>query len=220
MPFVNILTTRCVADSEKALFKASSCLLTQVDFIEIKPITFDIGELHEAILFTSQNAVKQVLKHPNAAVLKGKIAFCVGVNTKKCLENAGFEVLAWAHYAKDLGPILSAQFPQTAISFFNGSLRRDLLPAFFQQEGRRFNEFKVYETHLTPVWITTPFDGICFYSPSAVRSYLQKNKIKEEVCFCIGETTAAALEGITDKIIYAECPTVVATLQACIDYYK
>jgi len=38
------------------------------------------------------------------------------------------------------------------------------------------------------------FDGILFFSPSAVESYLKSNTIKDEMCFCIGETTAEALE--------------------------
>lgn len=220
MTAVNILSTRCVANSDKALFKASNCILTEVDFISINPIPFNLGAVYDAVLFTSQNAVKQVCNHPDLAFLKEKIAFCVGMNTKKALENAGWEVKAWAHYAKDLAPILSEQFPDISISFFNGSLRRALLPSVFQQEGRLFNEFKVYETHLTPIWITTPFDGLCFYSPSAIQSYLQLNTITDEVCFCIGDTTAEALKEVTQNIVLAEQPTVEATLQACVKYYQ
>jgi uroporphyrinogen-III synthase len=52
-------------------------------------------------------------------------------------------------------------------------------------------EIVAYTTMLTPQAITSPADGILFFSPSGVESYLLKNSGKQLVAFCLGETTAA-----------------------------
>ena len=84
-----------------------------------------------------------------------------------------------------------------------------------------FNEIEVYETNLTSKKITTKNDGILFFSPSAVESYLKLNTLKDEICFCIGESTSEALENknITN-IIIAERPTVENVINDVIEHYK
>ena len=64
------------------------------------------------------------------------------------------------------------------------------------------------------------FDGILFFSPSAVESYLKQNTIKNEICFCIGKTTAETLEKKHKKnIVIAEQPTIDDVIAAVIEYY-
>ena len=59
-----------------------------------------------------------------------------------------------------------------------------------------------------------------FFSPSAVESYLKLNDIKDEVCFCIGESTSEALEAKNiQKIIIAEKPTVENVINEVIEHY-
>ena len=84
-----------------------------------------------------------------------------------------------------------------------------------------FNEIEVYQTNLTPQKITKKLDGILFFSPSAVESYLNLNSIKDETCFCIGETTAEALENKKIKnIIIAEKPSVENVIDEVVKYYN
>jgi len=69
--------------------------------------------------------------------------------------------------------------------------------------------------------MTNKFDGILFFSPSAVESYLKLNAIKEEMCFCIGETTAEALENRKAKnILIADSPSVENVIGEVIGYYN
>ena len=80
----------------------------------------------------------------------------------------------------------------------------------------------MYQTTLAPFKISDQenFDGILFFSPSAVESYLTNNKIKNEVCFCVGTTTAAALETKKIKnIVIPETPTIEAVILEVIEYY-
>jgi uroporphyrinogen-III synthase len=57
-----------------------------------------------------------------------------------------------------------------------------------------------------------------FFSPSGIESYLKNNKIKNELCFCIGSTTAEALNGITKKIILPEIPDIDLLIETVIAY--
>ena len=84
-----------------------------------------------------------------------------------------------------------------------------------------FNEIEVYETNITSKKVTHKLDGILFFSPSAVESYLKLNTIKDEMCFCIGETTAEALENKKVKnIIIADKPSVEDVIYEVIEYYN
>jgi uroporphyrinogen-III synthase len=94
------------------------------------------------------------------------------------------------------------------------------LPKALKEAGVKFNEIQVYETILTPQKIKTTPDAILFFSPSGVESYLKDNKIKKELCFCIGETTASALEKICKNIIVADQPSVENVIEDVIEEYK
>jgi uroporphyrinogen-III synthase len=81
----------------------------------------------------------------------------------------------------------------------------------------------VYQTKLTPFKISDQekFDGILFFSPSAVESYLTNNKIKNEICFCVGTTTAKTLETYKIKnVVIAEMPTIEEVIVEVITYYS
>jgi uroporphyrinogen-III synthase len=99
-------------------------------------------------------------------------------------------------------------------------MRRATLPDALTAAGISFTEIETYETTLTPNKITATVDGLLFYSPSAVQSFLKNNKITKQTCFCIGTTTAEALQNITDNIIIANQPTIENTIIQCINYYK
>jgi uroporphyrinogen-III synthase len=83
-----------------------------------------------------------------------------------------------------------------------------------------FEEIEVYKTVLTPTAITSKPNGILFFSPSGVESYLKQNTITDETCFAIGTTTAEALESITTNIIIANQPTVENVIIQCIKHYS
>jgi uroporphyrinogen-III synthase len=194
--------------------------VVEADFIQIQYKSFELNHTNETLIFTSQNAVLSFLQHPNIEALKQKTVFCVGLKTKALLEENGFKVEAYTGYAADLAEIISLVYSDSSYTFFSGNLRRDVLPEMLKENGIIFNEIEVYETILTPQKINTKPDGILFYSPSGVESYLKENKITDEMCFCIGNTTANALQTITENIIIANQPSVENVIIQCINYYK
>jgi uroporphyrinogen-III synthase len=96
----------------------------------------------------------------------------------------------------------------------------DTLPTKLIANGKKLREIVVYSTENQAIKIETPIDGVLFFSPSGVESFLEKNTLEDLPCFCIGSTTAAALHGITQNVHIASTPTVEAALQLSIDYFK
>ena len=79
---------------------------------------------------------------------------------------------------------------------------------------------EVYRTHSNPKAFNRNFDGILFYSPSGIQSYLLENKLGNSMLFCIGNTTAAEAKKHSENIILANKPTVENVLVQAINYYK
>lgn len=218
---INILSTKKLLPNQRQLFVDETISVIEENFIETKTKSFELLKVNENLIFSSQNAVKSVLNHPKQEELKLKNVFCVGLKTKTILEENGFNVLVDTDYSSDLAEIISLIYNKESYTFFCGNLRRDILPNTLKENGITFNEIEVYETNLIPKKITIKLDGILFFSPSAVESYLKVNRIKNEICFCIGETTAEALDekGITNIVIAAE-PSVENVIDEVIAYYN
>ena len=218
---VRILSTKKLLSNQKQYLLNAGFSVVEADFITTKPIAFELKNINDALLFSSQNGVESVVHHPKAEELKTKDVFCVGVKTKALLEANGFNVVAYTGYAEDLAEIITLVYPNKTYTFFSGNLRRDTLPDALKEAGVVFNEITVYETLLTPQKIDTKPDGILFFSPSGVESYLKQNKITQEIAFCIGNTTAeaASQKGIKN-IIIANSPTIENTIIQCINEFK
>jgi uroporphyrinogen-III synthase len=216
----NILSTKILSSNQKQELLKANFNVFEADFIKTTIKEFYLNEINDNLIFTSQNAVYSILQHPKCDELKTKNVFCVGLKTKILLSENGFNVIAYNGYAEDLAEIITLIYNKESYTFFSGNLRRENLPEALKAANIKFNEIKVYETSLTPQKIKTPIDAILFFSPSAVESYLKDNTIKKETCFCIGETTASALQKTTKNIIIAENPSIEDVIEDCINEFK
>jgi len=217
---IHIVSTKRLSEEQKKLFSDSDILLTDKDFIEItqKELPSEIS-INTHLLFTSKNAVMSVVEKSLAQLISFPV-FCVGSETRKLLERYGFEVIASADYGKDLAELILEKHLDVSITFFSGNLRYDTLPERLQSQGILMNEYEVYETQLHPIKVISEADGILFFSPSAVNSFLQNNSLQSQTCFCIGTTTATALENNTQNIEIADKPTIKNVLLQCIKHYQ
>ena len=217
---LTILSTKILLSHQKQALLDVGFSVTEANFIKTENSDFDLNGIKDKLIFTSQNAAQSVLLHPKSQELKTKNVFCVGIKTKALLEENGFNVDVYVDYASDLAEIITLIYSSESFTFFSGNLRKETLPKALKAAKVNFNEIQVYETTLTPQKIKTPVDGILFFSPSAVESYLKDNKIKNEICFCIGETTAETLEKTTRNIIVADQPSVDNLIEDVIEEYK
>lgn len=222
MSQTSILSTKTLSEEQRKVFIDADFDLLEQDFIEIKNTLFELNKINNNLIFSSQNAVLSLMEQNGWEVLKSKPVFCVGIKTKELLESNGFTVDVYLDYASELAEIITLIYNKESYTFLSGNLRRETLPKALKSAGITFNEIEVYETKLAPFKISDQekFDGILFFSPSAVESYLTNNKIKNEVCFCIGTTTASALEGKKIKtIVIPEIPTIEEVIVEVIEYY-
>ena len=215
-----ILSTKKLTENQKEKLLNGSFSLVEENFIETKIKAFKLTNINQNLIFTSQNAVLSLLQNPNWESLKNKPVFCVGLKTQELLTEKGLNVIAFTGYEADLAEIISLIYAKETYTFFTGNLRRDVLPNTLKTNEITFNEIEVYETNLVSKKISTKVDGILFFSPSAVESYLKLNIIKNELCFCIGESTSEALENKNiHNIIIAEKPLVENVINDVIEHY-
>ncbi|MCH5596894.1 uroporphyrinogen-III synthase [Niabella ginsengisoli] len=81
----------------------------------------------------------------------------------------------------------------------------DTIPEKLADTQILLHQYTVYTTEATPHKITPQYDGILFFSPSAVESFFSLNTIDEATkCFAVGNTTAKSLKPYTNNIIVAD----------------
>ena len=218
----SILSTKTLSSQQRKMFIDSDIDILEEDFIQIENNNFELKNINENLIFSSQNAVLSLMEHLNWEQLKNKSVFCVGIKSKELLEQNGFKVDVYMDYASELAEIITLIYNKETFTFFSGNLRKETLPKALKDAQIKFNEIEVYQTKLVSFKISSAekFDGVLFFSPSGVESYLKDNKIKSETCFCIGETTANALEKITKNIIISQIPTIEDVIVEVIEYYK
>ena len=217
---ISILSTKVLLSPQKQALLNEGFSVTEANFIKTENSDFDLKGINDNLIFTSQNAAQSVLLHPKCSALKAKNVFCVGLKTKALLEENGFNAAVYVDYASDLAEIITLIYSNESYTFFSGNLRKETVPKALKAANVNFNEIQVYETTLTPQKIKKAVDGILFFSSSAIESYLMENKIKNEICFCIGSTTAEALEKITRNIIIADQPSVENVIEDVIEEYR
>ena len=214
-----ILSTKKLSKALKKKFSDAKIELVEKNFIQTKSISFETPQLNDYLVFTSKKAVKSVLKSDvkNVHTIS---CLCVGSKTRSFLEKKGFTVIESTDYAEDLIQIIDSKYKSSSFTFFCGNIRRNTIPNYFQENKIAYNEFVVYETKLKPHKIKKEYDGILFFSPSGVNSFLENNSLDNKTCFCIGTTTVKALENKTENIVIAAQPTVENVITEVIKYYK
>jgi uroporphyrinogen-III synthase len=215
---IGILATKRLASNQKQFLLNAGFWVMDEDFITINLIAFEISTTEDVLIFTSQNAVQQVVKHKEK--VGNKPVLCVGKKTKQLLLDHGFSVVRSVLDAEELVEIIEKKYLDKSFTFFCGKTKLNTIPQFFKERKLPHQIIEVYETLETPIKIAPKMDGILFFSPSGVSSYMKENKITNEICFCIGSTTATAVEPFTKNIIMANQPSVENVIIQCINYFK
>ncbi|MFV0530140.1 MAG: uroporphyrinogen-III synthase [Flavobacteriales bacterium] len=212
-----ILSTK-ILDLEQKQFSDNLNVFYK-DFISIQFLDFELPKQNtEATVFTSQNAVKAVSQ--KVSFIENDI-LCVGQKTAYLIEKLFSkkpEIISSS--AKQLAQIILKENYQI-LTFFNGNLRRQELPLFLLSKKIDLKEITVYKTILTPHHIVQEFDGILFFSPSGVESYLKKNLFsKNTTIFAIGNTTADFIKQNGGKCIISKKPTIESVIETVNQYFN
>jgi uroporphyrinogen-III synthase len=215
---IGILATKKLTHNQKQFLLNAGFKVIDEDFINIQPIAFEIKNTNDILIFTSQNAVLNVLNYKNEFIHKPTI--CVGEKTKNILLENGFYVVCFQFEAEELIRSIENEYMNKSFTFFCGTSRLNTIPDFLNEKSITHQIIEVYETIETPVKIAPKMDGILFFSPSGVSSYIKEHKITNEICFCIGTTTATAIKPFAENIVIANQPSVENVIIQCIHYFK
>ena len=217
---IRLLSTKPLLPEEVETFATSGFQVETLPSIRVRTLdTLAPCPKADFSIFTSRNAVEAVLKVPTAKAQAPHKAFCVGEKTRERLEKAGWEVVASFGYAQQLADHLVEQYACYSFVFFCGESRMETLPKVLAKKGIPCHECLTYTTELTPKKLVKHYDGLLFFSPSAVRSFLAANSFAEEKIFCIGSTTQSALpEGVSSYI--AHSPTLEGIIERCREIFN
>ncbi len=227
---VKILSTRPVGIELKQQAAAVGIDILEISFITINRVEGDevINEINatsnknSVVIFTSMNAVEAVAKTLETHKPTWKIG-CIGQTTLQLVRQyfPGCHVIATGNNAEDLANSVVELHVGEEVVFFCGSERRDELPSILKRNGINVHEVVVYQTEETDHRLSENFDGILFYSPSAVRSFFKSNTVgNATVFFAVGKTTAAEIAlHSRNKTIISETPGKVQLVQKMIAFY-
>lgn len=215
---IGILATKKLAHNQKQYLLNAGFKVIDEGFIHIQPIAFEVKNTNDILIFTSQNAVLNVLTYKDEFIHKPTI--CVGEKTKNILLENGFSVVCFQSEAAELIRSIENEYMNKSFTFFCGTSKLNTIPDFLKEKSLKHEIIEVYETIETPVKIAPKMDGILFFSPSGVSSYMKEHKITNEICFCIGTTTAKAVEAYSKNIVIANQPSFENVIIQCIHYFK
>lgn len=210
-----ILSTKKLSEAQQQLVLNAGLGLVHMDFIDTAPLNFEYQDNVSNAIFTSKNGVNAVLKHD----IKINNAFCVGFRTKELLEQKGITVSLAEKNGATLGKSIANRYKKTSFVYFCAEDRLDILPNKLAEANINVKEIAVYKTVLTPKKVNSEFDGVLFFSPSAVNSFFKLNKLNSHA-FCIGNTTASALKKHITNYTVAKNPSIENVLVTAINYFK
>ena len=225
-----ILSTKKISNSLISLAEKNHICIDQLDFIEteetvsteIRERIFELSKQKVAVIFTSSKAVEAVGKLISAKTC-WKI-FCIEPTTKKSVENyfENIHIAGAATNAEGLADTIISDKSVKKVVFFCGNKRRNTLPEKVKNNGIKVEELVVYKTIEKPRFVSKTYDGILFFSPSAVRSFFSLNEIKETTTlFAIGNTTAEEIKIFTTaKTIITEIPDQEQLILEVIKYFS
>jgi uroporphyrinogen-III synthase len=208
---ITILSTRSLDQRFIKEAAEKNIFIDAIPFIKTEPTTSietqqeieHLATITATVVFTSRNAVEAVVTELDGYQPNWQI-FCMGHATREAVEkffqkNA---VAGTAVKAIELAEDVIKKTDADEVIFFCGNQRRNELIDALKAADLEVNEVIVYQTTAVPQKIDKKYDGILFFSPSAVKSYFQKNKPgKQTVLFAIGDTTGKELSHYSNNKI-------------------
>ncbi len=228
---IQILSTRPIQQSLIKDARDNGIDIDELTFIATHPIQSELvdKEIDNAlkqtatIVFTSMNAVEVVGQQIKEHQPNWKI-YCIGTTTQQLVaEFFGQNAIAGtANDAASLAQLIIKDQPKEKLIFFCGDQRRDELPELLKKHSVESKEVIVYKTNAIHHLIQKKYDGILFFSPSAVESFFSNNQLSENtVLFAIGNTTAKELKKHSNnKIVISNEPGKQNLTKTMIDFFK
>ena len=209
-----VFSTKSLSESQTKLFH-NNIASESSDFIKVRSNRIApkvVKDGIENVIITSKNGVEALLDNFTKEELNFKNIFCVGRRTKKMIQQKIGPVNHAEKNAERLAEYLSKEMKGNSVTYFCSDLRLDTLSKILTENKIEVNEVEAYKTMYSPELVSESIDGMLFFSPSAVNSYLQKNTT-DKVAFCIGASTAKEAQKYFEKVEVAQIPTVESVIE-------
>lgn len=216
----NVYSTKSFTESQRLLFhekvKVESSDFIKISLNRIHP-RFLKNEI-ENVIITSKNAVESLTTNYSAVELQFKNIYCVGRRTKRLVEQKIGKVTHSEKNAKALANYLVEYIEGTEVTYFCSDLRLDDLPHILEENHIKVNEVEAYQTKFDSIKVNDSIEGVMFYSPSTVQSFVKINNA-EVIAFCIGESTAKEAKKHFNDVRVAKVPTVESVIELVNEHY-
>lgn len=215
-----ILSTIKLNPAHVEIFSENNIELLQYNFIKILTLNFKLPSHNASWIFTSKNAVDAVYSSNEKVKCNKMPHYCVGEKTKLALVKNGQKVIKMCDNSIKLANFIINNDKNGKYVFCRGSIINKDFSDFFHTNKINLNEIAVYQTELVPEKINSTVDGIMFFSPSAIKSFMKKNTLNNSECFCIGKTTSTFAKNFSNKIHYCEKPSIENVIKQTINFFK
>ena len=209
-----VFSTKALTDEQNKLFH-DGIKVNHADFVKVninRLAPHVLKKAHKNVVITSQNAVEAIVNSVPAEDLNFKTIYCVGRRTKKLIEQKIGKVKHQAKNAETLANYLVDYMEGTEVTYFCSDIRLDALPTILGESNIKVEEIEAYSTKFDPLEINTKAEGVMFYSPSTIDSFVKENTIRP-IAFCIGETTAKHARKHFEDVRVAKVPTVESVIE-------
>ncbi len=231
---LRILFTRGLAEQEIRLAKSYGIEVSPKPFTEYvvdadeKRIKQHLSSDTNGFIFTSARAIGAIASVIPATELRdelsSKATFAVGEETASSIRQYGVNpIVPNAHNAAGLATEIISRSDTLHLTYFCSKIRRPDMVQALRASGLAIEEEVVYDTTGIKVDSINPedYDAITFYSPSAVRSYLNQYELTDNLeIFAIGNTTRTALLESGREVMTPSKPNTSSMLCKIKEYYQ
>lgn len=192
------------------------------DFIKISPNRVSPLVLKKKVknaIFTSKNAVEGLLTNVSADDLDFENIYCVGRKTRRLVQKKIGKVTHFENYATDLANYLVEYIEGTEVTHFCGNLSMEVIPNILGDANLTVHSVETYKTKLSGQKMDDAVEGVLFFSPSGIESYLQNNS-PNKIAYCIGETTATEARKHFSDVKVAKIPDMESLIDLVNEHYK
>lgn len=215
-----IFSTKKLTNAQLQRFD-SSIKVDSEDFIKINPNRISplvLKKKLKNVIFTSKNAVEGLLTNISADELTFDNMYCVGRKTRRLVQKKIGKVTHFENSAAELANYLVDFIEGTEVTHFCGNLRLDDITTILEKSNITVDSVETYKTKLSGQEIENSVEGILFFSPSGIESYLQNNK-PNKIAYCIGETTAKTARKEFKDVRVAKIPDVESVIDLVNQHY-
>lgn len=211
---IKILSTKGLNSTAIEYAESLGVKITCIDFIQTEAVDFEQEQVDwattDAVVFTSSNSVKYFFGK-GGIVPHGKTIFSLSGKTAAELKEYNVTPTFTAINAAALaGAIIGVKAVKSLVHIC-GNLKLETIETQMASAGIKYKSLYVYNTFYADAKpLTEYFDGIMFFSPSGVQSFLRGNSIQPDIIYCcIGQTTADSLRAQNKpaQIIVPEIPS-------------